>query len=201
MKRCGEIVETTTVGFVAESLELNRPPALGSLVKVDNPDGSRVYGIVSYGMTTALEPGRRAIRRSTDEVYDQAVYKEHPELSHILRTEFAVILVGCEDERGLWQHLPSQPPPLHYSVYSCSPQEVQRFSQRLDYFRLILSSSGPISSEQLLAAHIREVYQRNQDDNWLLGAARAAASLLKEDHARLIAVLQGIDPEAMIERP
>ena len=32
--RIGEIIETGTAGFVAESFELNRPPPLGSLVKV-----------------------------------------------------------------------------------------------------------------------------------------------------------------------
>jgi len=38
--RIGEIIETGTTGFVAESLELNRPPALGSLVKVEVGDGT-----------------------------------------------------------------------------------------------------------------------------------------------------------------
>ena len=93
--RIGEIIETGTTGFVAESLELNRPPALGSLVKVEVGDGDCVYGVVSHGTTTGLDPGRRAVRRSTEEVYDEAIYDEHPELRHTLRTEFSVLLVGC----------------------------------------------------------------------------------------------------------
>ena len=37
--RIGEIIETGTRGFVGESLELNEPPALGSVVKVEVGDG------------------------------------------------------------------------------------------------------------------------------------------------------------------
>ena len=66
--RIGEINETGTTGFVAESLDpkLNRPPALGSLVKVEVGDGACVYGVVSHGTTAGLDPGRRAVRRSTE---------------------------------------------------------------------------------------------------------------------------------------
>jgi hypothetical protein len=45
--RIGEIIETGTTGFVAESLELNRPPDLGSLVKVEVGEGACVYGLAA----------------------------------------------------------------------------------------------------------------------------------------------------------
>jgi len=112
--RIGEIIETGTTGFVAESLELNQPPALGSLVKVEVGDGACVYGVVSHGTTAGLDPGRRAVRRSTEQVYDQAIYDEHPELRRTLRTEFSVLLVGCVEDGAIRQHLPAQLPPLHY---------------------------------------------------------------------------------------
>jgi len=43
--KIGEIIETTTIGFVAESEELNRPPALGSLVKVQVGGADYAYGV------------------------------------------------------------------------------------------------------------------------------------------------------------
>ena len=194
--RIGEIIETGTTGFVAESLELNQPPASGSLVKVEVGDGACVYGVVSHGTTTGLDPGRRAVRRSTEQVYDQAIYDEHPELRHTLRTEFSVLLVGCVEDGAIRQHLPAQPPPLHYSVHQCTEEEVRAFSERLYYLRLLLAAPGEAPSEQLLAAHVRQAYrQRGQDREWLERAARGIAALLKHDYERLMTVLYAIEPE------
>ncbi|MEA3345839.1 MAG: hypothetical protein U9Q78_06310 [Chloroflexota bacterium] len=197
----GEIVETGSVGFVAQGRELNRPPELGSLVKVACPgygsteEDRRVYGVVSFGTTTGLDPGRRAVRRSSEEVYDAAIYREHPQLKQVLRTEFNVVLVGWAASGSIRHHLPPQPPPLHYSVRTCEPQEVRDFSERLFYLRLLLTASDQLPSEQLLAAHLRQVYQaRGRDRAWLERAAREVAGLLKQDVERLLVVLQGIDP-------
>ena len=193
--RIGEIIETTTIGFVAESEELNRPPALGSLVKVEVGNGACVYGVVSHGTTAGLDPGRRAVRRSTEQVYDEAIYDEHPELRRTLRTEFSVLLVGCVEDGVLRQHLPAQPPPLHYSVHQCTEEEVRAFSEGLYYLRLLLSAPGEVPSEQLLAAHVRQAYrQRGEDREWLERAAREIAALLKHDYERLMTVLYAIEP-------
>jgi len=195
--RIGEIIETGTTGFVAESLELNQPPALGSLVKAEVGDGSCVYGVVSHGTTAGLDPGRRAVRRSTEQVHDGAIYDEHPELRHTLRTEFSVLLVGCVEDGAIRQHLPAQPPPLHYSVHQCTEEEVRAFSERLYYLRLLLSAPGEVPSEQFLAAHVRQAYrQRGQDREWLERAAREIAALLKHDYERLMTVLFAIEPAA-----
>jgi len=193
--RIGEIIETGTTGFVAESLELNRPPALGSLVKVEVGEGACVYGVVSHGTTAGLDPGRRAVRRSTERVYDEAIYHEHPELRHTLRTEFSVLLVGCVEDGAIRQHLPAQPPPLHYSVHQCTEEEVRAFSEGLYYLRLLLAAPGEVPSEQLLAAHVRQAYrQRGEDREWLERAAREIAALLKHDYERLMTVLYAIEP-------
>jgi hypothetical protein len=193
--RIGEIIETTTIGFVAESEELNRPPALGSLVKVQVGGADYAYGVVSYGTTTSPEPGRRVVRRSTGEVFDEAIYNEHPQLRRILHTEFNVILVGWVEDGVIYQHLPPQPPPLHHSVYQCAPDEVKAFSQWLYYLRLLLSAPGEVPAEQLVAAHVRETYrQRGGDAEWLERTARELASLLKHDYERLMTILYAIEP-------
>jgi hypothetical protein len=193
--KIGEIIETATIGFVAESEELNRPPALGSLVKVRVGGADYAYGVVSYGTTTSREPGRRAVRRSTEQVFDEAIYDEHPQLRRILHTEFNVILVGWVEDGVIHQHLPPQPPPLHYSVYQCAPEEVKAFSQRLYYLRLLLSAPGEVSAEQFVAAHVRETYrQRGGDAQWLGRTARELASLLKHNYERLMTILYAIEP-------
>lgn len=193
--RIGEIVETTTALFVAESFVLHTPPALGQLVSVENAPGDRVYAIVCYGTTASPDPGRRAVRRSTDQVYDKAIYREHPQLEHTLRTEFTARLVGCVEGGRLRHYLPPQPPPLHYSVHQCAPETVRRFTEQLTYLRLLLDTAE-IPAEHLLGAHIRWVYtQRGHERPWLERAARQVAGLLKSDYDRLMTVLYSIDVE------
>jgi hypothetical protein len=54
-----------------------------------------------------------------------------------------------------------------------------------------------IAPEQLLAAHIRQVYgARGEDNDWLSLAARQVAGLFKNDYERLMTVLYGIEPQA-----
>jgi len=197
MARIGEIVATSSSSLTAASFALHQPPPLGSLVKVTVEEGRRrVYGVVSFGTTAGLDPGRRVVRRSTDDVQDAAIYAEHPQLQKTLRTEFQALLVGYGGADGrIYQHLPPQPPPLHYSICGCDADEVRRFSQRHGYFRILLQTMGELPAEQLMAAHIREVYAaRGNDVGWLDTAAREVAALLKGEYDRLMGVLQAIDP-------
>jgi hypothetical protein len=194
--RIGEIIETNTLGFVAKSDALHRHPPLGSLVKVRDATGADyAYAVVSYGQTASPEPGRRAVARGGGDVRDEGVYREHPQLAHLLQTEFHAVLVGCVQEEAVRQHLPPQPPRLHYDVLTCTVDEVRAFSERTPYFRLLLDAPGELIGDQLLAAHIRAAYrQRENDTAWLEQAAREAAALLKGDYERLMTVLHGIDP-------
>ena len=195
MSRIGEIIETHSLGFAAESFTLHQPPALGSLVKSSPAQGVGALGIVSFGQTGAMDPGRRAFRRSQGDTFDEAIYDEHPELELTLRTEFQAILVGWMRSGEFFHYPPSQPPPLHYTVWDCEPQEVTAFTGRLAYFRLLLTIPCPIPAEQLLATHIRQVFfQRNNDQAWLQRAAQEVARLLKGDYDRLLTVLQGLEP-------
>ncbi|MCD6555322.1 MAG: hypothetical protein J7M16_15085 [Anaerolineae bacterium] len=194
-QRIGEIVETSTTSFVAVSKTLHQPPALGSLVKVQLGGEDYTYGVVAFGTTTSPDPGRRAVPRASDEVYDEAIYAAQPQLTRVLHTEFTVVLVGCFEEGTIRQHLPPQPPRLHYDVHGCTSDEVRRFSERLVYFRLLLSARGEVPAEQLLAAHIRQVYRaRDRDAAWLERAAREVTSLLRDDYDRMMTVLYGIEP-------
>ena len=61
--RIGEIIETGTTFFTAESFALHQPPALGRLVYVQS-GAALIYGVVCYGTTASPDPGRRAVRRS-----------------------------------------------------------------------------------------------------------------------------------------
>ncbi len=198
----GEVIATTSLNFTAQRLVPQdreeprpvQPPNLGQLVWVRLPNGGRVFAVVTYGTTEGLDRGRLAVVRTHDDVVDERVYEEHPQLAEVLRTEFVAQLVGYENPEGhLFHHLPPQPPPLHYAVYQANEEDAQRFSQDLRYLRLLLNAEGPVPGEQLVAAHVREMSRaQGRDPRWLERAARHIAGLLKRDYERLQAALEAL---------
>lgn len=196
-ERLGEIIETNSFFFVAESFTLNRPPALGELVKVPAGPEEWAYAVVTYGETAAIDPGRQPVRRSKADAYDEAVYTEHPELQLLLRTVFSAVLVGQKAGGNVTQRLPAYPPPMHYSVHGCDPFEVGAFVRKLLYLRTLVNAQTPTPVEQVLAANLRWTYQvLDNDEDWLRSAALEVAALLQQDVERLLGVLYAVDPEA-----
>lgn len=195
--RIGEIIATSTLGFTAQAAALHALPALGSLVTVclDETGNEEVVAVVTYGETAGVDAGRRAVRRGSDEVFDHSVYREHPELAHVLRSIFEARTVGSFAGDEPRPFLPPTPPPLHYSVRPCAAAEVRAFTDDLVYLRMLLTAEGAVSPEHLLAAHVRAVAADRPDAaDWLPRAGREVARLFKEDYDRLLTVLQAIDP-------
>lgn len=194
--RLGEVIETTTAGYWAESYVLHELPPLGALVRTTMPDGRRNFGIVAYGQTGGLDPSRRAIKRGDEYVSDSAIYDRHPELQHILRTLFRVASVGFKERSRIRHSIPPLPVPLHYSVHICQPVEVAEFVVSPRYFAELLRHQGDIAAEDMLAAHLRWVDEILNDNHvWLTDATRRVASLMKREYDRLVIVLDSVDPD------
>lgn len=195
--RLGEVIETSTTGFVAESDQLHQLPELGTLVCVGGLDNSRAYyGVVSHGATGGLDTSRKAIRRGGDHLADAAIYNRHPELELVLRTVFSVAVIGYRDDPGFRHVLPALPVPLHYSVHGCDQATVAAFCANPRYFSALLSYHGEIMPEQLVAAHLRWTDSRLNDSHaWLTDATRRIARLMKRDYDRLATILEQVAPD------
>lgn len=194
--RIGEVIETNTAGFWAESTALHELPPLGSLVSVTLPSSDTIVGVVAFGQTAGVDSGRQAVLRGTAEIVDEGIYAHHPELAMILRTTFRAITVGYREAGGTAHHfLSPYPPPLHYSVARCTVGEARAFVANPRYFPMLLAAETDVPAEQVLAAHIRTTYQLLGDDaGWLTTASQQVARLLKRDYDRLVTILEAIDP-------
>lgn len=193
--RLGEIVETTTTGYWAESEVVHSLPDLGQLVRVELEPGEHIYGVVAFGQTGGIDPGRRAVRRGSQEIQDAAIYARHPELQHILRTLFQVAAIGFTAQGKDRHAVPRLPVPLHYSVCLCSAEETRAFCDRPAYFPILLNGLWGINPEQLLASHLTWVDETLDDGHhWLNDAARRVARLMKRDYDQLITLLETVDP-------
>ncbi|HEU4792170.1 MAG TPA: hypothetical protein VFS96_00795 [Nitrolancea sp.] len=196
-RRVGEVIETSTARIWVQSDELHELPPLGSLVRVSTQAGDPIFAVVSFGETGGIDAGRRAIRRGSDEVRDQDVYRRHPELSRILRTTFEAVPMAYRRGRIIRHLLPPVPPPLHYSVSEVGPDDLHAVTNDPRYLSILAPYQGDIPAEQLIAAHVRVVFEaRGRDAEWLEGAASEISRVFKRDYDQLLSILEAIDPDS-----
>lgn len=198
-ERIGEVIESSTIRFVSGAYELLQAPPFGALVKAQARAAEMmIYGLVYDICTTSREPGGRAVVRGRTytghNLYDDEIYRAHPDLAEVLQTEFSALTVGFAEQGAIYHYLPPHPPPVHYSVYECTLEELARFSTSCDFFRSVLCASQ-VPGDELLAATIRAAaYAHNDSRDYLVEAGRELASLLKDDYDRLAALLRRIKP-------
>jgi hypothetical protein len=130
--------------------------------------------------------------RGHDDVRDGLIYAENPDLPHVLRTTFRVLVLGFIELNGaVRQFLPPRPPRLHYSVHVSSAAEVRAFTDAgLDYLgTLLYADDAP--ADELIAANVRlTAALRGEGDQFARRAGRELAQLLRGDYARFSGILK-----------
>ena len=214
----GEVIESSTQEFVAESKELHSPPPFGCFVKVgmngadaslplsqdedpfagETPEGDQAtvspatYAIVYQATTTPVDTGRklRAYWKTEEELNEV-----HPEVSEwLLVTNFRAVIIGHRANGMMCQFLPPQPPKLLTRVHICKPDEIRRLTSRMDFLRTLTNFSNA-PTEEVIAACIREAFiAHNQNFDFLVAAGKELAGLLKDDYDRLQAIMRRVAP-------
>ncbi len=193
-----EVVATSTTEFLAQCLEpenLNFPlmPAFGSWVKSQQDENSDIvsYGVVYHATTAPIDSVHRAVALGLSL---QELREQQPQIFAMLRSEIKVVLLGFSSVGNIYQHLPSQPPQIHQAVYACEAEEIENFTEELNFLRtLVQMTNAPV--DEMIAAVLRNVYQvRKCDRNWLVQAGRKLSLLLKDDYDRLGAILGQVHP-------
>ena len=189
VERVGEVVEASTIDFVAQCYELYQLPPLGSLVKTKD-SGVELYGIVYNAVTTSLEPGRRPIARGKDEASEEEIYRSNPQLLKLLSSEFNALVVGHKQGDKLYHYLPPQPARIHGFVYLCPPEEVKEFSQSFDFLNILINTHLPVSTDELVAACLRQMSQVHEDRHaFLVAAGKELAILLSGQFNQFKAIM------------
>jgi hypothetical protein len=192
--RVGEVIQASTTDFVAQCYELYHIPPLGSLVKTKDQQ-LELYGVVCNAATTSLEPGRRPIARGKDEKTEEEIYRQSPQLLKLLRSEFGAVVVGHKDNGKLYHYLPPTPAKIHGFVYQCSPEEIKEFGKSFDFLNILINASLPVSTEELVAAALRQMSQAYEDrKTFLVAAGKELALRLSGDLSQLKAILGRIKP-------
>jgi hypothetical protein len=196
--KIGEIIETSTSGYIAQCYELNQLPPLGCLVRTRGNDfHEEIYGVVYNAMTSGIEPGRRPIARGKDASTEEEIYQANPQLLKLLRSEFSILVIGFLTDSRVYQYLPPYPARIHNFVHLCSSEEIRKFTQSFDFLNLLLKSRLEIPTEALVGAVLRQMSLAQEDrQSFLVSAGKELAALLSEDYGQLKAILKGLKYES-----
>ena len=201
--KIAEVIEANTTEFVAQCYELYHPPPFGSLVKTSTAPAVsatkiEIYGIVYNVTTSSIDPSRRPLARGKEESEEEDIYRTHPELSALFRTECNALVVGYSQTGEIHHYLPPQPARIHGFVYQCSDGEVAKFSQSLSWLSLLLAAQDrfPVPCEELLAASLCYASETHPDRRaFLIAAGKELARLLGTEVSRLGTILRRIPHE------
>ncbi|UCC60267.1 MAG: hypothetical protein JSV02_00115 [Dehalococcoidia bacterium] len=189
--RIGEVIEASTGSFVAECYDLHSPPPLGSLVRTSDSEVD-IFGVVCHASTESIDPGRRPVARGRDEHDEENIYRQHPQLSRLLRTTFETLAVGHRQGDNIYRYLPPRPPRVHGFVYLCEPDDVRRFTASLDFLTILLGAKE-VTADEVISACLRLASCAYDDSRaFLVGAGKELAILLSSDLNRLNSVLRRI---------
>ena len=189
--KIGEVIEASTGEFVAECYELHTPPPLGGLVRIT--DGQvEIYGVICNASTESIDPGRRPLARGREESEEENIYRQHPQLSRLLRTTFDTLVIGHGQGDELHHYLPPRPPRVHSFVYICEGDEVRLFTRSLDFLAILLSARAG-SVDEVVSACLRQAAGAHDDERaFLVRAGKELAILLGGELNRLNAILRRI---------
>ena len=184
----GRVLQAGTRGF-AIGCAVMQPeiPAFGSFVRAEGQaSGQAIYGLI-YDVSVEDDPFvRQFIGANPPEevVRDQRENRQVP-------IEVRVLAVGCGNGESIHHSLPAQPPVTLDWLYQCSDDETRAFTERFDYFRLVLEARE-VPADELLAASLRAAAAARPEgerEAFLVDAGRELVRLMAADPTRLEGLL------------
>jgi len=185
----GRVLRASTRGFALGCAAMQPDiPAFGSFVRADRQrSGEAIYGLI-YDVSVEDDPFVRQFigaNPSDEVVRDQRENRQVP-------IEVRVLAVGCGAQEMIRHCLPAQPPVTLDWLYLCSNEEIRTFTERFDYFRLVLEARE-VPADELLAASLRvaaAARPRSERESFLVDAGRELVRLLAGEPTRLEGLLR-----------
>ncbi|MDZ4768853.1 MAG: hypothetical protein SGJ24_06960 [Chloroflexota bacterium] len=195
----GRVLRASTVGFDCGTRGSHLDEELhtfGAYVRtpIGDQPGAYALGLI-YAIRIDDDPLARELVMASF-VDNNALIDQRE--NRMVPIEIGVVNVGFMYEGILMQSLPPRPPMSLAQVELCSADEVYQFTQRCDFFRLVINAKE-VPSDELIAAAIRYAswaYPENERYDFSVRCGRHLARLLSHDLKRLSHVLELIKPSA-----
>lgn len=192
----GRVLRASTTGFDCgtRGSKIDELHTFGAFVKVpiSEDDSAQAIGLI-YAIRIDDDPLARELVMAS--FVDNNTLLDQRE-NRMVPVEIGVINIGYMMNGQIVHSLPPRPPMSLCEVGLCSSDEVYQFTQRTDYFRLVLSAKE-VPSDELIAAALRYAawaYPENERYEFLVRCGRKLAGLLSHDLKRLEHVLELIKP-------
>lgn len=195
MEKVGEVVQAATDMLLVQSYEVNRAPALGTLVRATQGEGVTVYGVVAAIQTAPGDPGRRPLARGREAESLADIYAQHPQLTELFSTHFTVRVLGYAHSQGVLHAFPPLPPEVHQLVYGCPSPELVQFTDTLSFLPLLLGDQENLISQEVVVTFLRQAAQARGADGhgFLVRAGKRLVGLLRGDAVRLSTILERLE--------
>jgi hypothetical protein len=190
----GRVLRANTTGFaVGSRVNQLTTPGFGSLVKAQAAgEREAIYGLI-YNINIDDD---QLIRRLVMVEAPRREVIEDQRNNRILPIEMSVLAVGYRLNGDLHYSLPPRPPlNLDPVILVEDPQELEAFTRNLGYLRLILrAEGGRVPVDQLLVAHMHDIYRRRGEDAaWIVAVVRELIELLRSNYDVLIPTLEALN--------
>ena len=197
----GRVLRASTTGFaVGSRVQQLEAPSFGCLVKAQPLDQREaIYGLV-YDMHIDDDP---LVRRLILAENPRQSVIEDQRNNRLIPIEMSTLTVGYSVNGEIVHGLPPRPPLNLDPVHICnSRKEIVRFTEEPGYLRLVIRAAGTqVPVDQLLVAHIRQVYElRGDDAAWALRTVQEVIELLRSDYDLLMPTLETLS-EALPQFP
>lgn len=184
----GRIIRSSTTRF-AVGCQVLRPrvPVFGSLVKVRALGDDEVYGLI-HDVRMEDDPFVRQMA-ATDSLRPEVI--EDQRRNRQVPIEVGVLVVGYRHDGTIYHRLPPQPPLSLDVIHTCTADELVAFTERFDYFRLVLDNRD-LPADELLTASLRYASEARPAgaQDFLVEAGQELVRLLAMDLPRLDAILR-----------
>lgn len=192
----GRVLRASTTGFDCgtRGSKIDELHIFGAFVKVPISEGESAYAIgLIYAIRIDDDPLARELVMAS--YVDNNALLDQRE-NRMVPVEICVINIGYMVNQQMVHSLPPRPPMSLSEVELCASEEVYDFTQRMDFFRLVLGAKE-VPSDELMAAALRYAswaYPEDERYHFLVRCGRNLAGLLSHDLKRLAHVLELIKP-------
>lgn len=197
LSRAGRVLRASTRGFAfgTHSNRIDERHDFGAFVKapVANADDLWVVGLI---YAVEIKDDLMVSELVMAESVNPSVLRDQRE-NRMVPVEISVLNVGYFAGGEAIHSLPPRPPMSLSPVSVCTPDEVVHFTERMDFFRLVLNASE-VPSDDLLGTAVRRAafdWHPTQRRAFLVESGRALARLLAEDLKRLGQILALFNPD------
>jgi len=175
----GRVLRSSTMGYACGTRSYDlQIPAFGAFVQTEHSNGNNtsVIGLI-YAIRIDDDPLVRQLILANN--MNATTLRDQRE-NRMVPVEISVVNVGYEVQGHIFHNLPPRPPMSLDPVYLCDDETIYRFTQSLDFFRLVLNTSE-VPAEELLAAALRYAASARpvaEQQEFMIQAGRRLTQLL-----------------------